>query len=123
MSCTGLDHINIECLERDYDSVLDFYCNLLGLVNGDRPTMTHRGAWLYAGEEAIIHLSVREQVKSGGSAINHFALSYVDVEAMREKLQNYGVSYQERVVSNGLMTQLFIIDPLANRVELNFRSK
>jgi len=121
MSCVGLDHINIECLARDYNSVIEFYCSVLGLTVGKRPEMSHHGAWLYAGDRAVIHVSIRDQVRAPGGTINHFAFSCTELGMMLENLTAHGLAFQKKVLDDGQVTQVFLCDPLANRVELNFR--
>ena len=36
--------------------MVDWYCDILGLRTGPRPDFPFQGAWLYAGENAVIHL-------------------------------------------------------------------
>ena len=53
-----LDHINIRAPRDLIEQVKDFYGELLGMVEGPRPDFDSEGYWLYAGEKALIHLSV-----------------------------------------------------------------
>ena len=52
----GMNHFTITAENRE--QTLDFYCGLLGLVEGHRPDLGFPGAWLYApgGKQAILHI-------------------------------------------------------------------
>ena len=58
MPIQGLDHINIHTSKRE--ETLKFYTEMLDFQEGFRPPFDFPGAWLYAGERAVIHLVVRE---------------------------------------------------------------
>ena len=63
MTIHGLDHINIHTSKRE--ETLRFYTEMLDFQGGFRPPFDFPGAWLYAGERAVIHLVVREKVPEG----------------------------------------------------------
>ena len=63
MPIQGLDHINIHTSKRE--ETLRFYTEMLDFQEGFRPPFDFPGAWLYAGERAVIHLVVREGVQEG----------------------------------------------------------
>jgi catechol 2,3-dioxygenase-like lactoylglutathione lyase family enzyme len=47
MGLGGLQHYTIE--PSDLERTKDFYCDVLGLENGDRPPLDFPGYWLYSG--------------------------------------------------------------------------
>src|SRR5947199_10423195 len=47
MPLGGLQHYTIE--PADLEKTKDFYCDVLGLENGDRPPLDFPGYWLYSG--------------------------------------------------------------------------
>ena len=51
-----MNHFTIAAESRD--ATLDFYCGLLGLVEGHRPDLGFPGAWLYppGGPHAVLHI-------------------------------------------------------------------
>ena len=115
----GLDHINIETT--DLDASTRFYEDILGLENGWRPGFDVPGAWLYVGDQPVIHLVVRDAVDNGPTgAIHHVALKATGLEAMTERLQQSGVAFKKTVVPDLGVTQLFIDDPNGVTLELNF---
>src|SRR3569833_1102472 len=63
MGLGGLQHFTIE--PSDLERTKDFYCDVLGLENGDRPPLDFPGYWLYSGGVATVLLMV-----SGGSSIS-----------------------------------------------------
>ena len=65
-----LQHYTIE--PSDLERTKDFYCDVLGLENGDRPPLGFPGYWLYSGGVATVHLLgprvPREGITVRGSA-------------------------------------------------------
>ncbi len=54
MPLGGLQHYTIE--PQDLERTKNFYCDVLGLENGDRPPLDFPGYWLYSGGVATVHL-------------------------------------------------------------------
>ena len=52
MGLGGLQHYTIE--PSDLERTKDFYCDVLGLENGDRPPLDFPGYWLYSGGTATV---------------------------------------------------------------------
>ena len=52
MPATNMNHFTV--LTDDVDGTVAFYGELLGLRAGARPNFDFPGAWLYAGESAIL---------------------------------------------------------------------
>ncbi len=64
------DHVNVRT--PNLQGMIDFYTEVLGLRLGPRPPFTFNGAWLYAGDQAVVHLvevpeAPRPRVSSGSS--------------------------------------------------------
>ena len=55
MPATKLDHINIRTTQPE--ATRDFFVDVVGLRDGERPPFNFGGYWLYAGEQAVIHLT------------------------------------------------------------------
>src|SRR3954468_16755456 len=58
-----LQHYTIE--PSDLEATKDFYCDVLGLENGDRPPLNFPGYWLYSGGVAIVHLIGQRELREG----------------------------------------------------------
>ena len=54
MQIGRLDHVNVRTAQ--LDSMITWYEQILGLHNGPRPNFPFPGAWLYSGEDAVVHL-------------------------------------------------------------------
>ena len=55
MKFKGFLHFNIRCSENDLPAIEKFYGELLGWKKGFRPNFQFDGAWLYDGDEPIVH--------------------------------------------------------------------
>ena len=53
MAIKSLDHVNIRTSKAR--ETMNFYTEILGFSDGFRPPFNFPGAWLYAGESAVIH--------------------------------------------------------------------
>ena len=71
MTIRGIDHINIATTK--LKETRDFYVDVLGLTEGERPPFDFEGHWLYAEGFPIVHmqLSPREVTSSTSSGLNH----------------------------------------------------
>jgi catechol 2,3-dioxygenase-like lactoylglutathione lyase family enzyme len=63
MPLGGLQHYTIE--PQDLERTKEFYCEVLGLENGDRPPLDFPGYWLYSGGTATVHLMGTRKPREG----------------------------------------------------------
>ena len=130
MGLGGLQHYTIE--PSDLERTKDFYCDVLGLENGDRPPLDFPGYWLYSGGTATVHLMGTRKPREGivvrgtekkyedTGRLDHIAFAATDVEGMRKRLQARNVKFRESIVPRTGDTQFFLYDPDGVGVELNF---
>ena len=97
MPLGGLQHYTIE--PADLERTKDFYCDVLGLENGDRPPLDFPGYWLYSGGVATVHLMGTRKPREGivvrgtekkfddTGRLDHIAFAATDVDGMRKRLQ------------------------------------
>jgi len=129
MAVEGLHHFNYRGSAAEIRAIRDFYCDVLGLVDGPRPQFGIPGHWLYAGDSAILHLvevTSGEAVKATGnkpSALDHVALRCTDLEGMLGRLRASGIQFSSTKVPGTGAVQLFCTDPAGMGVELNFGSQ
>jgi catechol 2,3-dioxygenase-like lactoylglutathione lyase family enzyme len=119
MAATGVNHFTV--LTDDVAATIDFYRELLGLVDGPRPPFTFPGAWLYAGDHPVLHLvggRTRDELRPG--VIDHMAFSASGLRDTLERLARRGVEHTCRRLPGGGIWQLFFFDPNGARVELDF---
>ena len=115
----GLDHVNIETT--DLTSSVRFYERVLGLTVGWRPAFDVDGAWLYAGDQPVVHLVLRNSIHTGPTgAIHHVALKASGLSETKRRLDKHQVAYTETIVPDLRVTQLFVDDPNGVKLELNF---
>ncbi|MET3107265.1 catechol 2,3-dioxygenase-like lactoylglutathione lyase family enzyme [Oxalobacteraceae bacterium GrIS 2.11] len=124
MSATTINHINIRVPAEMLNSVRDFYCAALGLQAGERPNFGSLGYWLYAGDKALIHLSVckSDEIRSTHikNALDHVAFDCTDQPAMCARLASLGIPFTHDLVPDRPIRQVFFSDPAGNGIELSF---
>ncbi len=120
MTVTALNHVNI--VTGDLEATRKFYSDVIGLIDGDRPSFDFPGAWLYCGDEAVIHLvGVDDQPDDGTGTIDHVAFEAKGIGNMIELLEGRGVPFHVRDVPGRDIRQVFLHDPNGVKIELNFR--
>ena len=109
-----------------------FYCEVLGLENGDRPPLGFPGAWLYSGGVATVHLLGKRKPREGivvrgtkkkfkgTGRFDHIAFAGSDIDGVRKKLKTKKVKFREQVVPRTGGQQIFLYDPDGVGVEINF---
>lgn len=125
MEIKHLDHFNIKAPKEQLNEVKDFYMDILGFKEGFRPKLSGPGQWLYAGSNAIVHLSEDESRTSrkGKDYLDHIALRCVGVNEFAEKLNEYSIQYRPAYIPEIELTQLFFDDPAGVTIELNFKEE
>jgi len=114
-----LDHINIRT--DDVDAVSDTLVRLLGLEVGERPPFTRQGVWLYGEDYPIVHISKDEGTPAAGTgALNHIAFRGDDYDGLIARLGEDGTDYQDQVVPNTGVRQVFFRMTHDIMVEVDF---
>jgi len=122
-----LEHYTIRC--ESLERTRDFYRDVLGLIDGDRPNFPFKGYWMYLGGVPIVHLvDAQESTERDGpqvgvdtAALDHIAFRGVDIEATRATLRKHDLKFRENAVPSGRIHQIFVRDPDGILIELNFR--
>ncbi len=124
MATLGLDHYNIRAPSPLLEELRDFYATKLGLRVGPRPRFRTHGYWLYAGEQAVLHLSGTRagEVREVGvvPTFDHVAFRCDDDATMRLTLDAAGISYAVEDAPERAQRQISLRDPAGNGIELNF---
>ena len=125
-----LQHYTIE--PSNLEKTKKFYCEVLGLKDGDRPPLGFPGNWLYSGGVATVHLLGQRQPREGivvrgpekkwadTGRLDHIAFAASDLPAVRARLERTRVKFRETVVPRQGGTQIFLYDPDGVGIELNF---
>jgi catechol 2,3-dioxygenase-like lactoylglutathione lyase family enzyme len=128
MTISGLDHFNIRAT--DLDTMRDFFVDVIGLTEGDRPSFDFPGYWLYAdGAGAVVHLVGADRERgyvsghAGGAAtgtgvVDHLAFRGTDADALIARLETHGVDHTVRELPNGAARQVFCAGPEGVTIEI-----
>ncbi|MEM5502678.1 VOC family protein [Ahrensia kielensis] len=124
MQITKLDHVNIRTTQLDV--MVKWYSDVLGMKSGPRPDFPFPGAWIYAGENAVVHLIGVEKDAGAGSEtflkLEHFALSATGLAAFEEKLKSRGEEYRRGELPDFKIVQINVYDPDGNHIHVDFRT-
>lgn len=122
MSIVRIDHYNIQAPKGVINEVVGFYRRVLALTPGLRPNFGVEGAWLYAGDHPLLHLTVNESATapSPNSHLNHIAMRCKGLDAYVTRLKRAAVKFTHVYIEELDITQLFFFDPAGIRIELNF---
>lgn len=119
MTIAGMNHFTV--LSSDLERSKAFYINILGLTEGYRPPFAFPGAWLYAGDQAILHIMAGKPMPANAAGvIDHMAFTASDLQSVADTLKRQGISYELHRLKGLEIWQLFCHDPDGAKVELDF---
>jgi len=119
VAIAGFNHYNITT--SDLARARRFYADVLGLREGERPPFSRPGAWMYLGNQPILHISTGRTPKTQRSdAFDHVAFWATDIEGTRALLRQHNVYFEEYSVPERELHQLFFRDPDGVEIELQF---
>jgi len=121
MPVVRLDHYNLAPL--DQDTTVRFYEDVIGLKVGFRPDFGVPGYWLYAGDQAVLHLLPEETRKHGPTGrLDHIAFWSTDIGDFFTRLKKHDVKFMLRTIEVAGMHQVFVTDPDGVTIEIGFSS-
>lgn len=124
MTTRGLGHVNLRASADTLERLRRFYIDVVGLHEGPRPTFRSgsRGYWLYAGDRAVLHLTLATDgaATQPAGVFNHLAFDCDDLDGTRARLDAAGFTYEVDGVDALQQVQLFLTDPAGIGVELTF---
>lgn len=122
MPILRLDHVNLRTTQ--LEAMVQWYESILDLKLGPRPNFPFGGAWLYAGDIAIVHIIVTEDDNAVGSEeslkLEHFALRGTYIRAFEDKLKAKGERYRRSDITDFGIAQFNIWDPDGNHIHMDF---
>jgi catechol 2,3-dioxygenase-like lactoylglutathione lyase family enzyme len=136
MPICHLEHFLVQTT--DLRASADWYVKVLGMREGWHPDFKFPVIWLYIGDRDVLHLTEGGQGVSdnriaylgqhavaeyGSGVVDHVAFRCEDLAGMLAHLRSLGVDFQERMVSDQGLYQLFMLDPNGLKVELNFSNE
>jgi catechol 2,3-dioxygenase-like lactoylglutathione lyase family enzyme len=117
---TGFDHVNVRTA--NLEGMVAFYGEVLGLKPGRRPDFGFPGAWLYLGDQALVHfVGVEAAPEAGGNvSLEHFAFRARGLAAFRAMLDARGVAHSVDAVPGFPVLQVNFHDPDGNHIHVDF---
>lgn len=120
----GFSHYNLRAPRDLLEELREFYCDVVGLTVGERPPLRSFGYWLYAGGNAILHLSEsapgEQRSTNVAGTFDHAAFACTGRAEVERRLAQLDIRYETARVPGTGQVQLFFSDPANNGVELNF---
>ncbi len=119
----SINHIQLVAEKDLVIQLRDFYCDIVGLTEGFRPSFERFGFWLYIGDKDVLHLITPKEGddrSSNKSSFDHIAFKAGNYEIVLQKLESLHIPYEEKPIPGMTAHQIFLRDPAGNRVELNF---
>jgi len=116
----SLDHITI--ITKNLDETKKFYINILGMkINNNRPPFNFDGAWLDLNNRPVVHIIVKENhhYSSDKATLDHVAFRAKNIESIKKRLDQYNISYDEKITPDKQVHQIFTIDPNGIKIELS----
>ena len=124
MQVLGFSHYNLRAPRELLEELRVFYVEVIGLKVGPRPPFTSIGYWLYAGDDAVLHLTESQgnetSVVGAPTTFDHAAFKCIGRLQFESKLATMNIAYEVARVPQTDQVQLFVRDPAGNGVELNF---
>jgi len=120
-----LDHVNVRTAQ--LGAMIDWYTNILGMRAGNRPNFSFPGAWMYADDQALVHLVGVDRDPGAGSEaplkLEHFALSATGRSEFEARLKSSGERFERNELPDFRITQINVWDPDGNHIHVDFASE
>jgi catechol-2,3-dioxygenase len=124
VSVIGFNHYNLRAPREMMEQLRAFYCDVVGLTQGQRPPFDSFGYWLYAGDQCVLHLSEAQpdEVRHThiATTFDHVAFTCTARPEMEARLKRNNIPFRTGQVPAMGITQLFLKDPAGNGIELSF---
>jgi len=124
MQIEKLDHVNVRTTQ--LEAMIQWYTTVLGMHSGARPDFSFPGAWMYAGNAAVVHLVGIDGDPATGSEValklEHFALAATGLADFESKLNRLGERHTRNELSDVNLVQINVWDPDGNHIHVDFRA-
>jgi catechol 2,3-dioxygenase-like lactoylglutathione lyase family enzyme len=120
-SMSLLDHVNIQTCK--IEETIRFYEQVVGLRKGFRPAFNFPGAWMYIGDQAVLHLiglTDSRLLLTGSGCVNHVAFNASGLSELIGRLDAAGIPFDVSDVPGQQLRQVFFFDPNGLKVEIAF---
>lgn len=122
MRIEQLNHVSLRTTQ--LDTMIDWYTKVLGMRIGDRPNFSFPGVWMYAGDNAAVHLIGIEGAPGVGSEVKlkleHFAFAATGGAEFEAELRAAGEEYKRSDIAEFNLYLINIWDPDGNHIHVDF---
>lgn len=122
MRIERLDHVNLRTTQ--LAAMITWYEEVLELHVGKRPDFPFPGAWLYAGDVAVIHLVEIDGKPLVGSEaglkLEHFAFTARGAAALESRLLARKAAFRRSVNEQTGIAAFNMWDPDGNHIHVDF---
>jgi catechol 2,3-dioxygenase-like lactoylglutathione lyase family enzyme len=122
MPLGNLDHVNIR--SSILSEMIEWYQDVLGMVNGFRPKFSNNGAWMYLGDAPVVHLSLIDNNDAIGSErdlkLEHCAFSATGRAEFEANLVSRNQRYETTPLPQINLVQFNVWDPDGNHIHIDF---
>ncbi|MBT8458902.1 MAG: VOC family protein [Boseongicola sp.] len=120
MPLTSFDHVNVRTAQ--LSEMISFYGKILGLHPGERPDFDIGGAWLYLGDQALVHLvEVQGPITAQTNpTLEHFAFCATGLTEFRTLLDSENIEHRLATVPGMPVVQVNFYDPDGNHIHVDF---
>lgn len=113
---SALNHANLSTTK--LDETVAFFTDVIGLTVGPRPGFRFAGAWLYIGQQAVLHIVERDAPRDPEGALDHISFTVDSLDDATRRLKRLGVPYRVSEIPDGFGRQAFLKDPNGVTIEL-----
>ena len=119
MALKHFDHVNVRT--NRLEAMIAWYGEVLGLKTGARPPFSFPGAWLYLGDQPIIHLvGVTDPTDAKAPSLEHFALRAEGLGEFLQHLKSRKIEHKVGIVPGFGIIQVNVWDPQGNHIHIDF---
>ena len=118
-SITRLDHVNLRT-DR-LDETIAFFEEVLGLENRpeQRPDFGFPGAWLFVGDQAVVHLIEASSTETPAGALDHVAFATPDFDSLLTTLDERDLPHRVSEQPGNGVRQVFFREPNGVLIEVS----
>ena len=97
----SINHIQLVAEKDLVIQLKDFYCDVIGLTEGFRPSFERFGFWLYIGDKDVLHLITPKEGDERSpqkSSYDHMAFKADGYQDVLKKLQSLNIAFEEKPI-------------------------
>jgi catechol 2,3-dioxygenase-like lactoylglutathione lyase family enzyme len=118
MKVTRFHHVSVNSNDAAIDDMVDFYRDVLGLADANRPDIPGiPGHWHAVGDAQLHLVGAPPSDNAIDTTGHHYCVAVEDLDGAIRELEASGIEYVRGVQGEGTI-QIWIADPAGNTIEL-----